>query len=96
MPPKTPRADWKSGEQLEFLLSQEGSFRRCQDQKTLDHFWPRVFEEWYNRWPIFASSALSRRHGTPEAARVMLQKEKNAVRVYFCLARCHLTYPALV
>ena len=83
MPPKPSRIEWKSGEQLEFLLSQESSFRRCQDMKTLNHFWPRVFENWYDRWPIVSTPALSKKYGTPEAARIMVQKETNAVRLIF-------------
>lgn len=82
MPRKATRADWKSGEQLEFLFSQEAVFKRYQDQKTLDHFWPRVFKEWYDRWPIVPSLDLRREHGSAEAARVMIQKEKNAVRLF--------------
>ncbi|KAF9779415.1 hypothetical protein BJ322DRAFT_1113226 [Thelephora terrestris] len=77
MPPKATRFDWKSGVQLEFLLTQEARFRRCQDEKTLDRFWPKVFEEWYHQWPIVPSIAMTRKHGSPEAARMMMQQEKN-------------------
>ena len=83
------RVGWKSGEQLEFLLSQESSHKRHQDLNTLDHFWPRVFEGWYDRWPIVATPAMTRRHKTQEDARVMMQKARNKVR-YILLSSASL------
>ena len=84
MAPKSSDKDWKSGEQLEFLLSQESSFKRCQDGKTLGQFWPRVFDVWYSRWPIPTPTTFTREEGSAEGARLMSQKDKNLVRDSFC------------
>lgn len=88
MPPKVAPTDWKSGDQLEFLLSQESSFRRAQDARTLDRFWQKVFDEWYHRWPLPSCPTLTHGHNTAETARFMLQKEKNKVR-----GSCYLLSP---
>lgn len=82
MPPKTPRPGWKTGEQLEFLLSRYASFKSAQNNKTLGRFWQRVFEDWYLRWklPSAPYPDLLLKYGTLEEARFMIQKSKNAVR----------------
>ena len=80
MPPKTARSGWKTGEQLEFLLSRFSNFKRSQDEKTLDRFWPRLFEDWYDRWPVPANPTMSKNYGSPEANRLMAQKAKKTVR----------------
>ena len=84
MPPKTSDPGWKTGEQLEFLLSCWKSFKIAQNAKRLDQFWQRVFDEWYSRWPI-PSPRASHAGEPPENLRLMAQKEKNAVRgpLYF-------------
>jgi hypothetical protein len=74
MPPKTSGKGWKTGEQLELLLYQWPTFKRCQDSKTLDRFWQHVFDLWYARWPLPLPSALH-----TETARLMSQKAKNTV-----------------
>lgn len=88
-----PRVQWKSGEQLEFLLSHEAGHKRHQDQQTLDRFWPRVFEQWYDRWPLVATPALIKKHKTRDAARMMMQNGRNKVHCFFfaCLATIVLT-----
>ena len=83
MAPKTSDTDWKSGEQLEFLLSRESSFKSCQDNKTLGQFWLRVFDVWYTCWLIPTPTTFTQEQGSPEAARLMLQKDKNLVRDRF-------------
>ena len=84
-PPKTPKESWKTGEQLEFLLSRYTSFERAQDAQTLDRFWLRLFEDWYHRWKLPSSPTpeLLRQYGTMEEARFMIQTKKNAVRSFF-------------
>ena len=84
MAPKTSNTDWKLGEQLEFLLSRESSFKSCQDNKTLGQFWLRVFDVWYTRWLIPTPTTFTQEQGSPEAAWLMLQKDKNLVRDSFC------------
>ena len=80
MAPKPDRSGWKTGDQLEFLLSHWGSFKRAQDAKGLNRFWAKIFEDWYDRWPVPSSPSLVREYGSIEATRLMLQKEKNTVR----------------
>ena len=70
-----PRKAWKTGEQLEFLLSKWEAFKRAQYEKKLDRFWQRIFDLWYTRWPLPLSSTLPQ----PEAARLMARGKKNAV-----------------
>ena len=74
------KAAWKTGEQLEFLISNWVTFVRHQGAKKLDHFWPRLFEDWHKRWPPHSTPALNKKYETEEAARLMVQKAKNAVR----------------
>ena len=96
MTPKPSRSDWKTAEQLEFLVNRWEGFKRAQDGKTLDHFWARVFEDWYTFWPIPSSPSLARDYGTIEEGRLMLQKEKNNVRDGFYLLHPHYTSLTLV
>ena len=77
--PKPPNSSWKTGEQLEFLLSYWPAFKRAQGSKAFDRFWQKLFEEWYTRWPIVPTLASRQEHGSPEVARLMLQKEKSTV-----------------
>ena len=83
MPPKTARPDWKTGEQFQFLLTCWDNFKSAQDTKALDRFWPKVYEDWYTRWPIPSSPSLAREYGSIEEGRIILQKEKNTVRDSF-------------
>ena len=83
-PPKPPPIAWKTGEQLEFLLAHEDAFKRAQEEKTLDRFWQRVFEEWYHQWELPSSPSLILEYGSIEEGRLMLQKEKNTVRSDHC------------
>ena len=78
MPPKTPDPGWKTGEQLEFLFAHLPDFRACQDDKTLGDFWEKLFNDWYDKWPL--PHVMSEAHGSVENTRIMLRKEKNAVR----------------
>jgi hypothetical protein len=105
MPPKTSRSGarsgtgtgsrsrsgWKTGEQLQFLRSRFKGFKHAQDTKTLDRFWSKLLDDWYNSWPIPSSPSLAREYGTVEEARLMLQKEKNAVRDGSHLLHSHHT-----
>ena len=95
MPPKVDREDWKSGEQLEFLLFHESSFKLCQDAKKLDRFWLRTFEEWYRRWPLPPPSpALSEKDRSD--ALLAAQKDKNLVRDSSHLPSPYHANPTLV
>jgi len=69
---------WKTGEQLEFLLANEPSYKRCQANKTLDLFWQRVFDSWYTQWPIVPTATLTRAHGFLEATK-MAKKSRDKV-----------------
>ena len=86
MPPKPSNPAWKTGEQLEFLLSNWEGFKHAQNAKKLDHFWQRVFEAWYKRWPITPPPS-SHSHEPIENQRLMAQRENNTVRqiLYYAL-----------
>ena len=74
------KAGWKSGEQLEYLLTEEANFKRAQDAKALDPFWSRVFEEWHHRWVLpDPSPALCLKWKTPDALRDAVKKARNKV-----------------
>ena len=79
IPLKTSCPSWKTGEQLEFLISCWRTFKHAQDIKGLDKFWPKVFEDWYIRWPIPHSPSLAQLHGSIEEGHLVLQKGKNVV-----------------
>lgn len=96
MPPKPANPDWKTGEQLEFLLRRWGDFKRAQNAKKLDNFWPRVFEDWYTNWPIPSSPSLALEYGTVEDGRLKLQQAKSTVRLNFYLQHLHRTNQTLV
>ncbi|KAF9777388.1 hypothetical protein BJ322DRAFT_1025784 [Thelephora terrestris] len=83
MPPKST-SGWKTGDQLEFLLSHWEDFKQAQDTKKLDPFWQRVFAGWYERWPIPPSPPSSHAHESPENIRLMAQKaEKTKIKNWF-------------
>ena len=80
-PPELSGTGWKSGEQLEFLLSHETEYKRLQTEKRLDHFWPRVLEEWYHRWKLPPPSPdMVEKCRTPDDALAKMRKKKTKVR----------------
>ena len=89
MPAKNPKTakpsdpNWKTGEQLEFLLENWPRFKRAQDAKKLDQFWERIFADWLTRWPTTVARGSSHANEPIENVRLMLQKEKKGVRVRF-------------
>ena len=90
-PSKPSRVAWKTGEQLEYLLSHWGNFVTHQNEKGLDRFWPRVYDGWYKKWPITPSPELVKEHGSRENAILTLRSENNGVRItsfpeFLCLA----------
>lgn len=87
---------WKTGEQLEFLLSREEAFKRAQDGRALEPFWQKVFEDWYHQWEIPSSPSLALTYGSITEGRIMLQKEKNAVRGGRCSQRPHHANPTFL
>ena len=95
MPPKTSRGDWKTWEQLQFLLSYWEKYKHAQDAKALDHFWPKVYEDWYLRWPVPSHPSLVQQYGSIEEGRLMLQKDKNTVRDSLYTLHPHHTNPTL-
>ena len=96
MPPKSTGDNWKTGEQLEFLVPRWQSFRDAQDAKKLANFWPKVFEDWYIKWPVPSSPSLALKYGTVEEGRLVLQKAKNAVRDGFYTPPPHHTDQSLI
>lgn len=47
MPPTT----WAEGEQLDFLERRLPEYRQLQPTKKYTHFWARLFEDWFKKWP---------------------------------------------
>ena len=86
MPAKDPKMakpsdpNWKTGEQLEFLLENWPRFKQAQDVKKLDQFWERIFAEWHTRWPTVVAPGSSHANEPIKNVRLMLQKEKRTVR----------------
>lgn len=82
MPPKATvsGSGWKTGEQLEYLLSCWENFKRAQTNKKLDRFWGQTYEEWYKRWPVPSPASWVQDYGSVEAGRFMYRKEKDGVR----------------
>ena len=78
---KPSRVAWKTGEQLEYLLSRWGEFVTHQNEKGLDRFWPRVYDGWYKKWLITPSPELVKEHGSRENAILTLRSENNGVRI---------------
>ena len=79
--PKLPRTAWKTGEQLEYLLSQWPAFISHQTAGKLDRFWPHVYDTWYKNWPINPTPQALKQHGMREEAILMLRSENNQVRI---------------
>jgi hypothetical protein len=79
-PPKS-RIAWKTGDQLEYMLSHWESFVTHQNKKTLDRFWSRVYDGWYKKWPITPTLESIGKYGSPENAILTLRSENNAVRI---------------
>ena len=79
--PKLPKAAWKTGEQLEYLLSQWPTFTSHQTAGKLDRFWPHVYDTWYKKWPIDPAPQALKQHGTREEAILVLRSENNQVRI---------------
>ena len=79
--PKPPKAALKTGEQLEYLLSQWTDFVANQTAGSLDRFWPRVYDPWYQRWPISPTPQAVTQHGSLEKAKSVLRLENNQVRI---------------
>ena len=79
--PKLARLPWKTGIQLEYLLTQWQSFLDHQSRGALEHFWPRVFETWYEKWPITPTPTEVSNAGSASAAMLVLRSEKNQVRL---------------
>lgn len=78
---KPSRVAWKTGEQLEYLLSQWDRFVTHQTDGRLDRFWPHVYDGWSKAWPITPSAESIKQHGSRENAILALRLETNGVRM---------------
>lgn len=78
---KPSRAAWKTGEQLEYLLTHWTGYVTHQNKKTLASFWSRVYDGWYRKWPITPSIESMAKHGSREGAILALRSENNSVRI---------------
>lgn len=83
--PKLPRGGWKNDEQRDYMLSHWTDYVTHQNAKTLDRFWPRVYDGWYHKWPITPSRDSIREHGSKENAILVFRTDNNSVRTTsFC------------
>ncbi|KAF9642118.1 hypothetical protein BDM02DRAFT_3193876 [Thelephora ganbajun] len=74
---KPPWTAWKTGEQLEWLLSYWEDFITHQTEGTLDCFWPRVYHTWYLKWLITLTPQSINQWGSHENAVLTLHSESN-------------------
>ena len=79
--PKPSRTAWKTGEQLEYMLSHWADFVTHQTQGSLDRFWPHVYDGWYTQWPIKPTPESISKAGNRECAILTLRSENNNVRI---------------
>ena len=80
-PDKPSKAAWKTGEQLEYMLSQWSLFIDHQNAGTLSRFWPRIYDHWYKTWPIIPTAQSIEMWGSSKEAKVKLLTENNKVRI---------------
>jgi len=79
--PKPSRKAWKTGEQFEYLLSCWDEYLTHQDRKKLKRLWLRIYDHWYNEWPITPTPESVVKHGSPEKALDVFRKLNNKVRI---------------
>ncbi|KIJ09686.1 hypothetical protein PAXINDRAFT_17235 [Paxillus involutus ATCC 200175] len=48
---KMPNPGWTSEEQCEFLSQQLGAYQKYSEKKVYGQFWPKLFEDWFQKWP---------------------------------------------
>jgi hypothetical protein len=51
-PGKKGRKGWTTEEQTSYLESLKASYLTVQTAKKTSEFWPAVWEEWFDRWPV--------------------------------------------
>ena len=76
---KPSKNDWKTEEQVEYMLSHWSGYIAHQASKSLPRFWPRVCDGWYQRWPITPTPEMIEKHGSSTDAKLVLRKELNGV-----------------
>jgi len=89
--PKSSKNGWKTKEQVDYMLSHWPDYTAHQTSKTLDRFWPLVYDGWYKRWPITPTSEQIGKHGSRANALLVLRSDKNDVSAQKTLS---LTLPA--
>jgi hypothetical protein len=75
------RIAWKTGEQLEYLLSQWSTFLAHQNEGKLERFWPHVYQYWNKKWAITPTAESLEQHGSDSAAILALRGERSTVRI---------------
>ena len=77
--PKPSKNDWKTEEQVEYMLSHWSGYIAHQATKSLVRFWPRVYEGWYKRWAVTLPPEMIRKHGSTAAADKAFRTDNNEV-----------------
>jgi hypothetical protein len=60
---KAGRRGWTTSAQVEYLSPLIPKYLEHKTSKTLHDFWPRMFEKWFDLWPILDSS---KKNGSPD------------------------------
>lgn len=82
-----PKTFVKTPEQVSYLDSHLSGYFAHQNARTLDRFWPRVYDGWYKQWPITASPKEIRNHGSSANAILVIRNIRNKVRIPSSLYR---------
>lgn len=90
--PKPSKAAWKTGEQLEYMLSLWSDFIAYQNSKRLARFWPRVYDGWYKRWKFTPPPGSTETLGALGTAESAFKKKNNKVRIIISY-RCTTVRP---
>ena len=72
------RRGWATDEQAEYLESCKASYLTVQSTKKTSEFWPPVWEEWFERWPL----SLSEKDIENSKMMDSLQRDVKAVRTF--------------
>ena len=49
---KSGRQPWATEEQTEWLIEQKPAYITSRGTKVPGDFWPPIYEEWFEKWPI--------------------------------------------
>jgi hypothetical protein len=78
------KKSWASKEQQDWLFEQLGEFRKAQDAKTIPSFFERIYQEFFDKWPLPPPTLQEIAEAeTEEQARTTKQKAGESVSHWF-------------